>query len=209
MMNTVVGMVYFEDYKEMIPWHTVLFGTGVVITLFGVFLLSKRDPSSKPPKGFGQLQEEGGYIEEVVSSLDDSEIELVTNSSFVKDDSDRGVVMGGREESDVRQPFISSSSTSSLMKGGFSSSGLPEAPSTASLSPPSTADNNKPTMGDVEDEEEAVGMDNLGETGPHPVHHPPTGISKNVTRSSHSRSFSLSWSWWARGGTRKLYTPLF
>jgi len=56
MMNTVVGMVYFEDYKEMIPWHIILFLFGVVITLGGVFLLSKRDSSTKQPKIASQNQ---------------------------------------------------------------------------------------------------------------------------------------------------------
>jgi len=203
MMNTVVGMVYFEDYKEMIPWHTVLFGSGVIITLIGVFLLSKRDPT-KPPKGFTHLQEEGGYIEEVVSSLDDNELELVStnNNSFIKDDSNRNNALNVREESDVRQPFIdNSSSTTSLMKGqGLSSSVLNESPSESTEKP------KPPDMGDVEDEEEAVGMDTLGDSGPHPIHHP---TATKPQGRGHSRSFSLSWSWWARGGTRKLYTPLF
>jgi hypothetical protein len=210
MMNTVVGMVYFEDYKEMIPWHTFLFLLGVAITLAGVFLLSKRD--NKPVKPV-QIQEEGGYIEEVVSSLDDSDVHNKGEGVFSNDDLPPPLTKvdehNENEESEVRNPFIDASmSGRDLTSQGkaFSNSSLP-------LSPSATSENGskmKPLdIGDVEEEEEAVagnsennGNDNDGNN---PINHPP---NKAGTR-SHSRSFSLSWSWWARGGTRKLYTPLF
>jgi len=215
MMNTVVGMVYFEDYKEMIPWHTFLFLLGVMITLTGVFLLSKRDPSTKP-KPSGQIQEEGGYIEEVVSSLDDSEMN--NNGEGVLGDLPpplTKVEEHENEESEVRNPFIDASTsgrdlaTQGKVFSGSSLSGSPLSPSASSLSENSKM---KPLdIGDVEDEDEVdKNLDNLngaqGNDGPNPIHHPPN--NKASTR-NHSRSFSLSWSWWARGGTRKLYTPLF
>jgi len=173
-MNTVVGMVYFEDYKEMIPWHTALFLLGVGITLVGVFLLSKRDGSAtKSPI----QEEEGGYIEEVVSSLDDdlpgSDVDLPPTQ-------------------EVLLPDSLNSSTSRIQ-----------------LAKTSLVTTEKPLdIGDVEAEEE----EEVGNIDPHsldvhgisPINHPPKSATRN-----HSRSFSLSWSWWARGGTRKLYTPLF
>jgi len=42
-MNTVVGMVYFEDYRDMPGANMALFLLGVVITLLGVYLLSDRN----------------------------------------------------------------------------------------------------------------------------------------------------------------------
>jgi len=208
MMNTVVGMVYFEDYKDMIPWHTVLFLFGVVITLGGVFLLSKRDSNTKP-KIASQIREEGGYIEEVVSIDDQIELDPIPPSlRKIHDGHDTN------EESEVRNPFIdvsiSDSSNDDLQQINPSNHATSRTASPP-LSPTSDnhTNNNGKTileMGDIDDEDDGIGMETLvsDDSIPNPVHHPPKKLLKNQ-----NPTFSLSWSWWARGGTRKLYTPLF
>jgi len=202
MMNTVVSMVYFEDYKDMIPWHTVLFLLGVLITLGGVFLLSKRDSNTKP-KIASQIREEGGYIEEVVSI--DDQIELDPIPRKIHDDD---------EESEVRNPFIDvsiSDSSNGLDIQGANPRQSKNFNISRTTSPPLSpaSDNNEKTMlemGDIEDEDDGIGMETLvsDKSVPNPIHHPP-----NKTMKNQNPTFSLSWSWWARGGTRKLYTPLF
>ena len=43
MMNTVLGMIYFRDWFTMTNTQVGIFCLGVVITLFGVYLLSLRE----------------------------------------------------------------------------------------------------------------------------------------------------------------------
>jgi hypothetical protein len=43
MMNAVVGMMYFQDYKHVESWELALFFLGLMVTLFGVYLLARRE----------------------------------------------------------------------------------------------------------------------------------------------------------------------
>jgi len=215
-MNTVVGMIYFEDYKQMIPRDTVLFLLGVAITLVGVFLLSKRDSNTKTTKLTGQIQEEGGYIEEVVSSLDDTGLPgegLGLSDIHALDElSPNKFKEHDNEEIEVRNPFLDTApsprSADLLSTIKNSSQVLSSASSISEPVSPAPGTEKPLDIGDVEGEEDEGGNAEIVQgldvdEGPNPVHHPPAKAG------THSHSFSLSWSWWARGGTRKLYTPLF
>jgi len=46
-MNTVVGMVYFQDYQKMLWYNVIAFLIGVCVTLFGVYMLSKRETGQR------------------------------------------------------------------------------------------------------------------------------------------------------------------
>ena len=41
-MNIVTGLVYFEEYASMSIVHLAAFGSGVLVTLVGLALLSRR-----------------------------------------------------------------------------------------------------------------------------------------------------------------------
>jgi len=147
---------------------------------------------------------EGGYIEEVVSV--DDQIDNDQPPGLCKVHENDAI-----EASEVRNPFIDvsiSDSSGDLGQGkNFSSVSLTGSPP---MSPSASAIENgtKIDMGEIDDEDDGIGMDNVvgDDNIPNPVH---PQKSKTRTPNSQSRSFSLSWSWWARGGTRKLYTPLF
>jgi len=208
-MNTIVGMIYFEDYKEMIPWHTALFLIGVAITLVGVFLLSKRDSATKVKlTGPIQIQDAGGYIEEVVSSLDELGLpgeglpspsldQLPPNKS--KDYED--------EEPEVRNPFLDTAPSS--LSDLISTINLSQGGSTSIIAEsvdPATGGQNTEKPSVIGDEDGVGNIDTTPglETDDGDSVHPQAPLA-----GSNPHSFSLSWSWWARSGTRKLYTPLF
>jgi hypothetical protein len=47
-MNCIVGMTYFQDFRSMTPLQIFAFVVGVLITLIGVRCLSQREMSSSP-----------------------------------------------------------------------------------------------------------------------------------------------------------------
>jgi len=213
-MNTVVGMIYFEDYKDMPGLNMAFFVLGVIITLIGVYLLSDRDGvtltkakiRTKGGKHTGGNIQGDDYVEEIVHSDTDNQ------------DSEQTAGRNG-----VRNPFLGSTDDDvfDTVEESKSLNDTERSQSKRSGQDPRSKQEGR----DVSSREPSQ---NLGHTqsgelsAPSKLEKIPLGenemdVDIDVPRSpsarkngnSHSRPFYLSWSWWARGGTRKHYTPLF